>query len=131
MQKPKSVEFARNVLVLAILVGLVLFSWLLGHILRYSIPALWHPPVQDRDPQIKYGLEIDFEGIRRSVVLPGLAPGGVPAQAQPSEIWAAPPAECPGYTYYTSLPAKCRTVDGRLVQVRPTGSRILLVPPRK
>jgi hypothetical protein len=131
MQKPKRVEFARNVLVLAILVGLVLFSWLLGHILRYSIPALWHPPFQETDPQIKYGLEIDFEGIRRSVVLPGLAPGGVPAQAQRSEIWAAPPAECPGYTYYTSLPAKCRTVNGRLVQVRPTGSRILLVPPRK
>jgi hypothetical protein len=130
MQKPKRVEFARNVLVLTTLVGLVLFSWLLGHILRYSIPALWHPPIRETDPRIEYGLALDFEGIRRSVVLPGLAPGNAPAPAQLSEIWAAPPSECPGYTYYTSLPAKCRTVDGRLVQVRSSESRILLVPPR-
>ena len=44
MQKPKQVEFARNVLILAALIGVVLFSWLLGHILRFSIPAFWHPP---------------------------------------------------------------------------------------
>jgi hypothetical protein len=131
MQKPNRIEIARNMLVLAALVGLVLFSWLLGHILRYSIPALWHPPVQERDPQIKYGLEFDFEGIRRFVVLPELAAGSMPAQVQLSEIWAALPAQCLGSTYYTSLPAKCRTVDGRLVQVRSTVSRILLIPPRK
>jgi hypothetical protein len=131
MQKPKRIEIARNVLVLAVLIGLVLLSWLLGHILRYSIPSLWHPPIQETDPQIRYGLDFELEGIRRLAVLPGLAPANAPAHAQPGEIWGALPAECPGYTYYTSLPAKCRTVDGRLVQVRSTESRILLIPPRK
>jgi hypothetical protein len=131
MQKPNQIEIARNMLVLAALGGLVLFGWLLGHTLRYSIPAFWHPAIPEIDSQIKNGLEFDFEGIRRFVELPELAAGSMPAQVQLSEIWAALPAQCPGYTYYTSLPAKCRTVDGRLVQVRSTVSRILLIPPRK
>jgi hypothetical protein len=129
MEKQKRVEILRNILVLVALVGLVLLSWLLGHILRYSIPTLWHPPLPEMDPQIKYGFE--FEGIRRSVVLPGLAPGNIAVQFQIRETQVMLPEECPGYTYYTSLPAKCRTVDGRLIQVGGIESNVILIPQGK
>lgn len=128
MQKQKQLETARNILVLAVLVGLVLLSWLLGHILRYSLPALWHPPIQETDPQIKVGYEVEFEGIRRFVLFPGLEPVNIPVQAPFGDGWAALPAECLGYTYYTSLPAKCRAVDGRLVQVREPGLNVFGIP---
>jgi len=131
MQKPERVEVIRNVLVLAALIGLVLFSWLLGHILRYSIPALWHPPIPENDSQIKYGVEFEFDGIRRFVILPGLAPGNIVAPVQIREGQITLPVECPGYIYYTSLPAKCRTVDGRLVQVGGIESNVILVPQGK
>ena len=117
MAKPKLFEFFRNILVLATLVGLVLFSWLFGHILRYSIPALWHPPLQETDPQIKVGVEFDLEGIRRMAVFTGIAAANVSPQSQLPAGLGAQPAMCLGFTYYTSLPAKCRTVDGRLVAV--------------
>jgi len=131
MQKPERVEVIRNVLVLAALIGLVLFGWLLGHILRYSIPALWHAPIQENDSQIKYGVEFQFDGIRRSVVLPGLAPAIPVAPVQIREGQKPLPVACPGYTYYTSLPAKCRTLDGRLVQVGGVESNVILIPQGK
>lgn len=131
MENSKRVEIIRNVLVLATLVGVVLLSWLFGHILRYSIPAFWQPPVQETDPQIKVGLEFEFEGIRRLAVLPGLAPVNGSVQFQFALAPGARPAECLGQTYYTSLPAKCRSVDGRLVMVREFESKFILIPQGK
>lgn len=131
MQGKKRVELARNVLILAILAGVVLFSWLLGHMLRYSIPALWHPPVQETNPQIEYGAELDSPGIRRLVVLPGLTLANAQVQVYVREEVGIRSGKCLGTTYYTSLPAKCRMADGRLVEVGPAKSRILFIPPRK
>ena len=131
MQKPERVEVIRNVLILAALIGLVLFSWILGHILRYSIPALWHPPIQETDPQVRYGIELEFEGIRRLAVLPEMTPANTQAQTYILEVQITLPERCLGYTYYTSLPAKCRTVDGRLVQVGGIESNVILIPQSK
>lgn len=128
---PKRAEVFRNVLILATLIGLVLFSWLVGHILRYSIPALWHPPIQETDPQTEYGIDLEFEGIRRLVVLPEMAPGNAQIQIYKREVQITLPGRCLGYTYYTSLPAKCRTVDGRLVQVGGVEGNFILIPQDK
>jgi hypothetical protein len=129
IQMPKRMETIRNVLILAALVGLVLLSLLLGHILRYSIPALWHPPIQETDPQIRYGVE--FEGIRRLIIFPGLALQTAPGPVLIREGWGAPPGECFGTTYYTSLPAKCQAADGRLVQAGGIESNVILILPGK
>lgn len=129
MAKPKLVEFFRNILVLATLVGLVLVSWLFGHILRYSIPALWHPPLQDTDPQIKVGVEFELDGIRRLAAFTGFAVVNASSQNQPPSGLGAHPAPCVlELAYYTSLPAKCRTVDGRLVSIREADSSVVLIP---
>ncbi len=110
-------ETVRKTLVLAALIGAVLFSWLLGHVLRFSIPALWQPPLQELNPQTEYGFEIELAGIRRLAVFPGLAPAGLATQLQRLPAPGAPPGECQGLTYFTSLPAKCLTPDGRLIEV--------------
>lgn len=39
--------------------------------------------------------------------------------------------QCQTTIYYTSLPAKCRTVNGDLVRVGETGSDIILFSPNK
>lgn len=131
MQTSKRVEFLRNVLILAGLVGLVLLSWLLGHILRYSNPMLWHPPLQEPDPQIKMGIAIDFEGIPRLATLPGLKPVSDSEQALLAREPGARPAECAGLTYFTSLPAKCLAADGRLVQAPGFESSAIMIPQSK
>jgi hypothetical protein len=128
MEKTKRLGFLRNLLILASLIGLVLMSWLLGHALRNSTPALWHPAVFGAEPQILIQVEIESAGIRRVVILPGFAPGNAPTRVQFQEVLVAPPAECLGTTYFTSLPAKCRTADGRLVKVPGLGSNVILIP---
>lgn len=130
----KRITVFRNILVLAALVGMVLLSWLLGHVLRYSFPALWHVPIQETDPRIKVGMELEFEGIRRQVIFPE-NPSSMSMQNQeravipdlPLEL----PEECQALTYFTSLPAKCLAADGRFVKVGETGSILMLLPPKK
>ena len=106
-------SFARNLLILVALTGTVLFGWVAGHILRYSIPSLWHPPVQETNPHIKNGYQFEFEG--EPLVI-----------TSPENPWVRiyfgsellkPSEQCEGLTYYTSLPAKCHTADGQLVRV--------------
>jgi len=99
-------SFPRNLIILAVLIGTVLIGWLAGHILRYSTPALWHPPIQEVDPRIKNGLELEFE-CERIILTPQENPW----------IRVGPLERCLGYTYYMSLPAKGRSVDGELVRV--------------
>jgi hypothetical protein len=109
---------------MAALVGTVSLGWLAGHILRYSLPALWHPPIQETNPQIKNGYEFEFEG-ESFILTPQESPwvrvyiGGAQVES---------PDRCMGYTYYTSLPAKCRSVNGELVRVGESPWEIILVP---
>jgi hypothetical protein len=131
MQKPKQVEIVRNVLILAALIGVVLFSWLLGHILRFSIPAFWHPPAPETDPQIRYGAEFEFEGIRRLAIFPGLELVSLSAKLPLPMIPGALPSACRGLTFFTSLPAKCLTTDGQLVKIGGVESIVILIPESK
>ena len=113
-------------LVLFTVIGLVLTGWLVGHILRFSNPALWHPPTEEINPQIKIGSE--SEGIRREVVLMGNPSLRALARERilvPGEVLSG---DCVGNIYYTSLPAKCRSANGRLVQVGGNESHIILIP---
>jgi hypothetical protein len=131
MDTDKRVQVMRNIFVLTALIGLVLFSWLLGHILRYSIPTLWHLPIQQTDPHIKNGDEFEVDGIRHLAVLPGLAPVTTQVQFEPNAEQAAPPEECLSFTYYTSLPAKCWTSDGRFVRVGGVETNVFVIPREK
>ena len=72
--------------------------------------------IEEVDPRIKTGYEFEIEGIRRLVVFPeiSLAPQ---VRIYPGEGQINFMDGCVGNTYYTSLPAKCRSLDGRLVRV--------------
>jgi hypothetical protein len=113
-----------NLLVLVALSGTVLFGWLAGHILRYSMPAFWHPPTRETNPHIKTGFEAELGSERSFHTL----------RANPWErvyipgMQTAPPEACPGLTYYTSLPAKCQTVNGQLARVEGGPPGLTLTP---
>jgi hypothetical protein len=131
MQLRRYENALRRVLVLVTVAGTVVLSWLLGQALRNATPALWLPVVSEPEPQMLYRVEAEFAGIRRFVLLPGLAPGNALTQAQLLEVMEALPAECVGHTFYTSLPAKCRTADGRLVRIGGIESNVILIPQGK
>lgn len=110
-------SFLRNLLILAVLIGTVSLGWLAGHILRFSLPALWHPPIEEIDPRIKNGFKLELEG-ERIILTP----------QENAWIRVESLERCPGNTYYTSLPAKCRSADGELVRVGGNQREIILVP---
>jgi hypothetical protein len=119
-------KLVKNILVLITVTGFAVTGWLVGHILRYSNPALWHPPIEQIDPQIKNGFE--FEGIRREVVFTrNLALRVFPNEGRfyLGQVLLNP---CAGNTYYTSLPAKCRSADGKLVRVGGVEASVLVTP---
>jgi len=124
MQVSKSPKLIHNYLVFTAVVGLVFTGWLAGHILRHTTPAIQHPPVQELDPHIKNGFEP--EGIRREGVLTGIGVFISAGSAIPGEFAFE---SCFGSTYYTSLPAKCRSASGELVQVGGTETERLFIPP--
>ena len=121
-----------NLAILAALAGLALTGWLVGHVLRYSIPALWHPPLPDIENGIMTGFE--YEGIRRMAQMTDdtwiLVPNsGEIFRVSSGEIWGNALEECLSSTFFTSLPAKCRTADGRLVRVGGSESNLFQIPP--
>jgi hypothetical protein len=95
MQTPKPSKPILNVLVLAALIGTVLFGWLSGHILRYSIPAFWHPPIQETDPHIKNGYQFEFES-ERILLTPQES---LLVRVYISGIQLDTSQQCPGFTY--------------------------------
>jgi len=127
----KQSKLIPNLLVLITVIGFALSGWLVGHILRHTLPAyqFQHPPIQEVDPNIKNGFE--SEGIRREAVLMGnpavqvfLGEGSLSLGETLFQAYV-------GNTYYTSLPAKCRSVDGRLVIVGNSPGQRVLTPPDK
>ena len=119
-------KFIKNFLVLAALTGAVLFGWLTGHILRHSIPEFQfqHPPIPETGPKIKNGLEFEGQRIVAAIDEPWVRVyiDGVPVNQM--EV-------CAGNTYYTSLPAKCRSSNRKLVQVGGIEANIILIPTDK
>ncbi|MGB7873082.1 MAG: hypothetical protein WBL25_01770 [Anaerolineales bacterium] len=129
MQISKSPKLIHNFLIFTAVVGLVFTGWLAGHILRHTTPAIQHPPVQELDPHIKNGFEP--EGIRRQAVLMEISGMGVFTNEGSFYLGQALFNGCVGNTYYTSLPAKCRSGDGKLVKVGGNDSYIIVVPEDK
>jgi hypothetical protein len=129
MQKYKPLAY---LVILGALAGLVLAGWLIGHVLRYSSPEIWHPPLPEMEPGIMTGFE--YEGVRRLVHLPenaGIRDSEWVGQARVRFVRGPldPGTDCISYTYFTSLPAKCLTADGRLVRVGGTESTLITIPP--
>jgi len=129
MEKTDWQGIVRNVLVLAALTGMVLVGWLAGHILRFSIPAyqFQHPPIQENDSHIKNGYEFQLKGAAFSIT-PADSPW-VKAYLGDEQQGLSP--RCIALTYYTSMPAKCLTVDGQLVQVGGTETNVIVLPSDK
>jgi len=129
MQQNSKISIARNILVLTALIAIAAFGWTVGHILRFSISSLGHPPIEESDPRIKIGLEEG--GIRRqfvwtgSPVVRGFSGEGA---VLPGEFSLA---QCPGITFYTSLPAKCRSANGELIRAGNSGGEFVVTPPEK
>lgn len=123
----------RNLLVLLTVIGLVLTGWLAGHILRHSISELQlrHPPLPEVDPHIKNGYDFEFQGIRRMAILPGNPAVGSSASEGTLFLGQVLLNQCSGNTYYTSLPAKCRSADGSLMRVGGAASGLFLPLPEK
>jgi len=116
-----------NLLVLITVLGFALTGWLVGHILRHSMPAyqFQHSPIDEISPKIENGFQ--FDGIRRQVVLTGESAWRAVTSEGSFYLGQALFNGCDGNTYYTSLPAKCRSADGRLVKVEGNDSYIIVV----
>ena len=126
MQETSKSTPTKKILVLISVIAFALVGWLVGHILRFSISTFRHPPIQKNTPQIQNGFE--FEGIRREAVWTGeLALRILPDEGTLylGQILLNP---CVDNTYYTSLPAKCRSTSGELVQVGGDKSYIIRTP---
>ncbi|MGD8404961.1 MAG: hypothetical protein PVJ21_14970 [Anaerolineales bacterium] len=121
--KPKPTQ---KVLVLIIVIAFILAGWLTGHILRFAFPTLWHPPAEKITPQIQNGFE--SKGIRREIVLSG---AGVFTSDGSTITGEFVFGSCVGSTFYTSLPAKCRSVSGELVLAGRVEMERLFIPPEK
>ena len=122
-----------KLLVLIALICAVLFGWLTGHILRFSMPIyqLQHPPIPKFDPRIKNGYEFELQGIRRLAVLtesPAVRVLTDTGTRSPDGILLE---QCRTTIYYTSLPAKCHNANGDLVRAGEARPNIILLSPNK
>ena len=107
---------ALKIFILTALIATASLGWLAGHIIRFSIPALWHPPIEENTPGEKIGSV--FQAYTPQIL------GGVPITNWGVNAWQ----DCKNDVYYTSLPAKCRSMDGRLVQVRGFEPNVIVIP---
>jgi len=124
MQNPNPPRLIQNLLILITVIGFALTGWLVGHILRHSIPKLWHPPIEEIIPGEKIGNA--FEAYTPQIL------GGVPITNWSVDV--APMmmlSQCKTDVYYTSLPAKCRSADGKLVRVERAYLERLIIPQSK
>jgi len=115
MENTNKAKLTPKILVLIAVIALVLASWLTGHILRFAFPVLWHPPIEKITPQTENGFE--FEGIRRKAALSGTPDLHIFPNEGTLYLGQIILGPCIANTYYTSLPAKCRSVNGKLVSV--------------
>ena len=108
-----------NLLVLIALTSAVLFGWLAGHIMRFSIPVYQFQgtPTPEFDLHIKNGYEFELQGIRRLVVLTENSAVRVFTDTGTLNLEGVLLEQCLGTTYYTSLPAKCHNANGELIRV--------------
>lgn len=116
-----------NLLVLIAVIGLVLAGWLTGHIVRHITPAYQHPPTEEVDPRIKTGFLLgpddqlviigSLDGTQHRVYVNGKQANGL--------------SVCTGNTYFTSWPAKCLSLDGKLVSVGGFESNNIMIPQGK
>ena len=128
MQISQPQKFVRKLLVLIALIATISFGWLVGHIVRFSIPTYQHPPIEEVDPHIQKGFQLEFQGIRRQFVWTGVSAARIPGNEGAIIFGDLTMEQCLGSTYYTSLPAKCHTADGRLVRVGGSNT-VVVVPP--
>ena len=101
-------KIALNILIFTALISTVSIGWMAGHIIRFSIPEFWHPPIEERIPGEKIG----------SAPQPPLLVERIQVTRWNVEVMPMRFLDqCKTDVYYTSLPAKCRSIDGHLAWV--------------
>jgi hypothetical protein len=122
-----------KLLVLIALTCAVLFGWLTGHIIRFSIPVyqLQDSPIPKFNLHMKNGYEFELQGIRRLAVLTESSTMSVFSDTGEAGLELFRIEQCLGTTYYTSLPAKCNSMNGDLIRVGEAGLDIILFSPNK
>jgi hypothetical protein len=122
-----------KLLVLIALTCAVLFGWMTGHIIRFSIPAyqLQRSPIPDFNLHMKNGYEFELQGIQRLVVLTKSSTMSVLTETGGVSLEGILNEQCLGTTYYTSMPAKCQDMNGDLIRVGEAGPDIILFSPNK
>jgi len=111
-------KIALNILILAALISTVSIGWLVGHVIRFSIPEFWQPPIEERIPGEKIG----------DASQPPLPAERIPVTRWNANVTPMMLEHCKTNVYYTSLPAKCRSVDGNLVRVGVVQREIMIIP---
>jgi hypothetical protein len=126
IQRPS--KLIPKLLVLITVLGFALTGWLVGHILRHTIPLyqFQHSPIDEINPKFESGFQSD--GIRRQATLMEESARGVFTSEGSFFLGQALINACVGNTYYTSLPAKCRSADGSLAKVGSVELGITLIP---
>ena len=109
MQKAK---LARNFLIIILLIGSVLVGWVIGNTIRQSI--------RERQYALEGLSAEDFGGFQEYA----LPLGGVLIENWSVFAWEV----CKDDIYYTSLPAKCQTIGGRLIEVGNNEATPILLP---
>lgn len=122
-----------KLLVLIALTCAVLFGWLTGHFIRFSIPAyqLQRSPIPEFNLHMKNGYEFELQGIRRLAILTENSTMSIFSDTGEAGLEMFLAEQCLGTTYYTSLPAKCHNRNGDLVRVGEGGPNIILFSPNK
>ena len=124
MQNSHPPKLIYKLLVLLTVIGLAVVGWLTGHILRHAVPELQHPPIRLPGEEVGKVRMQFLDNPRFNSV-----PSGEPRLYVFTEkLNFSPSFECRNNTYYTSLPAKCQSVDGHLVRVGGGPQEMHIIP---
>jgi len=103
-----------NLFIMVVLFGFVLTGWVVGDAIRHSKPELRRYPVET--------LSVKELSIFRAN--PTHQFGGVTITNWVVPAWRG----CKDEVIYTSLPAKCHSMDGRLIEVGGNPDDIFIIP---
>lgn len=118
----------RNALILSVLIGVTFIGWAWGHTMRYSIPTYqpapepqyWIPPAPENEIKTLNASEFNLEG--EFVFF--LTLDGTQMQTDFSGALSYSQSQFMGNTFYTSLPAKCQSFDGKLIPMGDTQGQV-------
>lgn len=106
--------FFLDLLILIGIIGFGLLGWIAGDAIRHSTPELRQYPLE----------YLSTEELSIFSSYPTHPLGGVLITNWDATAWMT----CKDEVVYTSLPAKCQSIDGRLIEVGGNKQPIMLIP---